>query len=151
MIFENIFIGLGSNIGKREAYINSAIKEIRSIQKTDIIHISSIIETKPIGNVLQPNFLNAVVRINSELEPIRLLNRLQVIEQKLGRHRTEKWSPRTIDLDILFYDELILSSDELTIPHPEIMNRSFILQLMNEIASEYTHPLQKKTMKELYE
>jgi len=151
VIFENIFIGLGSNIGKREAYINSAIKEIRSIQKTDIIHISSIIETKPIGNVLQPNFLNAVVRINSELEPIRLLNRLQVIEQKLGRHRTEKWSFRTIDLDILFYDELILSSDELTIPHPEIMNRSFILQLMNEIASEYTHPLQKKTMKELYE
>lgn len=151
MIFENIFIGLGSNIGKRESYINSAIKEIRSIQKTDIIHISSIIETKPIGNVLQPNFLNAVVRINSELEPIRLLNRLQVIEQKLGRHRTEKWSFRTIDLDILFYDELILSSDELTIPHPEIMNRSFILQLMNEIAPEYTHPLQKKTMKELYE
>lgn len=113
--------------------------------------MSSIIETIPVGNIHQPDFLNCIVQCESELNPSELMQTLLRIERKLGRERREKWGPRTIDCDILFINDEIIDADELKIPHPEIMNRPFILKLMNELAPEFIHPKLNKSMEQLYE
>ena len=113
--------------------------------------ISSIIETKPVGNIHQPDFLNCIIQCDSELSPLELMQTLLNIEKKLGRERKEKWGPRTIDCDILFFNNEVKDTDELKLPHPEIMNRTFILQLMKELAPEFIHPKLNKTMEQLYE
>ncbi len=116
-----------------------------------MIRISSIIETRPVGNIHQPDFLNCIIQCETELSPSELMKTLLRIERNLGRVRKEKWGPRTIDCDILFFDNEISDTDELKLPHPEIMNRSFILQLMNELAPEFIHPKLNKSMEQLYE
>jgi len=116
-----------------------------------MIRISSIIETTPVGNIHQPDFLNCIVQCESELDPSELMHTLLRIERNLGRERKEKWGPRTIDCDILFFSNEIIDTDTLKIPHPEIMNRSFILQLMNELVPEFIHPKLNKSMEQLYE
>lgn len=116
-----------------------------------MIRISSIIETTPVGNIHQPDFLNCIIRCESELGPSELMHTLLRIERNLGRERREKWGPRTIDCDILFFNDEIIDTDTLKIPHPEIMNRPFILQLMNELAPEFIYPKLNKSMEQLYE
>ena len=107
--------------------------------------------TKPVGNIHQPNFLNCIVECDTEMNSHELMHTLLNIEKKMGRERKEKWGPRIIDLDILFFDNEVIDTDVLKIPHPEIMNRSFILQLMNELAPEFMHPKLNQTMEQLYE
>ena len=107
--------------------------------------------TKPVGNIHQPDFLNCIVECETELNSYELMQTLLNIEKKLGRERKEKWGPRTIDLDILFFNDKITDTDDLKIPHPEIINRPFILQLMNELAPKFMHPKLNQTMEQLYE
>ena len=142
---------MGSNLGNKRRFIESAISAIRNEKKISVKRISSIIETKPVGNIHQPDFLNCIIQCDSELSPLELMQTLLNIEKKLGRERKEKWGPRTIDCDILFFNNEVKDTDELKLPHPEIMNRTFILQLMKELAPEFIHPKLNKTMEQLYE
>lgn len=143
------FIALGSNIGKRKQNIENALAKIKKLPESAIASTSSIIETKPVGNTKQPDFLNCVIKLETKLTSAELLNYLLRIEDEMGRVRKEKWGPRIIDLDILFFNDEIIETKDLTIPHPEILNRAFILQLMNEIAKDYVHPRERKTIEEL--
>lgn len=128
-----VFIGLGSNIGDREKHIFDAIKHISSIPDTEVIRMSNIYETEPVGYTEQDRFLNMAVCIVTELEPLELLERLQHIENLLGRQRTVRWGPRTIDLDILLYEDLCLELPQLVIPHPRMFERAFVLIPLSEI------------------
>ena len=133
------YLGLGSNLGNREVFISKALTELS--KKMQILQNSKIIETKPYGNVNQPDFLNCVIKIETELKPDELLKICTEIENKLGRKRTQKWASRTIDIDILFYGTETFQSDKLTIPHPEIQKRKFVLKSLNEICPDLMHPV----------
>jgi len=120
------------------------------LRTTEILSRSKIIETKPVGKIDQPNFLNAVIKISTELKAKELLYELLAIEQKMGRERIEKWGPRSIDLDILFYGNKVIRENDLKVPHPELLNRRFNLRLMKEIAPDFIHPELNKSMEALY-
>ncbi len=141
------FISLGSNLDDRNNYLEKArsfLSDFGEIKKE-----STIIETPAWGKKDQPDFLNQVILIETELSPQELLEECLKIEDKLGRERKEKWGPRTIDLDILFYDELILNKENLIIPHPYITEREFVLKPLNEIAPDFVHPVLGLTTKEM--
>lgn len=138
MASERIFIAIGSNIEPRKDFIEKAIAEIQAFG--ELINKSSIIETEPFGFESETNFLNAVIEIQTDLPPRALLLKLQEIEKKLGRKsksQNKNYSSRTIDLDILYYGNQILISPELTIPHPEIFNRDFVLVLVQETPRDF--------------
>ena len=127
------YIGIGSNLGDREDYITRAIELLKATPLTIVEKVSSIYETKPVGGPPQPNFLNGVIRIATNLSPRALLRRLLEIEQILGRKRTVKNGPRVKDLDILSYGDLEIDEDDLVIPHPRMNDRDFVLKGLNEI------------------
>jgi len=135
---QRVFIAVGSNLGDKIDSCKEAINQIAGL--CEIVKISSLYETEPVGNENQPNFINCVAEINTDLSPHELLKRLNLIEEKLGRVRDEKWGPRTIDLDIIFYNDLIMRDDNLIIPHPRAHLRRFVLEPLCEIAPEFIHP-----------
>ena len=124
-------IALGSNIGDTKANLDLALKMLR--EATDVKQVSSYYSTKPVGYTDQPDFLNAVCIIETELPAMALLAMLQGIEKVMGRERTIKWGPRTIDLDIIQYGDLISKAEELTLPHPRAHERKFVLEPWHEI------------------
>ena len=124
-------IAIGSNIGDTKANLDLALKLLR--EATDVKQVSSYYSTKPVGYTDQPDFLNAVCIIESELPAMALLAMLQGIEKVMGRERTIKWGPRTIDLDIIQYGDLISKAEELTLPHPRAHERKFVLEPWHEI------------------
>lgn len=128
------FIGLGSNLGSRRKNITLAIERINQLKGTRVIKISSIIESLPQGGPPQGKFLNSVIKINTKLSPRSLLNFLQDIESRLGRVRTVKNAPRTIDLDILLYANKKIRQKGLIVPHPRMKKRDFVLMPLREIA-----------------
>lgn len=128
------FIGLGSNVGDREKYLENAIEKLSEADGVDVTQVSSIYETVPVGFTDQDDFLNAVVEIDTSLAPRSLLVTTKRIETELQRVREQHWGPRTIDLDILLYDDTVLSEPHLNLPHPEVMNRAFVLVPLVEIA-----------------
>ncbi len=134
------YIGLGSNMGEREDNINRAIDALDSTDGIDVAKMSSIYETEPVGYLDQPDFLNAVVEIDTDLAPKELLARTKSIEKQLRRRRGIRWGPRTIDLDILLFDNLEMSETDLKLPHPEVRNRAFVLVPLAELAPEYELP-----------
>jgi 2-amino-4-hydroxy-6-hydroxymethyldihydropteridine diphosphokinase len=138
-----IFLGLGSNIGDRLANLSDAFSNFSVLQR------SSIYETEPVGFLNQPWFLNAVINIDTPLSPHALLEFCQSLEKRLGRKRDIPKGPRTIDIDLLFYENRIVSGPKLVIPHPEIAHRRFVLEPLNEIASDFVHPVLNKTITEL--
>ena len=138
-----IFLGIGSNIGDRLTNLQYAYDAFTVVQS------SSVYETEPVGFQQQPWFLNSVLQIKSALLPSDLLKYCLSIESNLGRKREILKGPRTIDIDILFYGSRILEESDLTVPHPEISNRRFVLEPMNEIASDFVHPVSRKTISEL--
>ena len=140
----NVFIGLGSNLGNRTENCLAAIEHLSNF--TIIKSVSSFYETQPVGNEDQPRFINAVAKVNTLLSPLNLLNSLKTVENQLGRERNEKWGPRTIDLDILIYEDFVLDSQELTIPHKELINRRFMMEPLCEIEPWLEHPTLNKTM-----
>lgn len=144
-----VFLGLGSNVGDRYKFITRAIEEIVKIQGVNLIGKSSVYETEPWGNKEQNRFLNSVVEVDANLEPLKLFRELKRVEKKLGRVKNIKWAEREIDIDILFYDDDIILNDTLEIPHHEIENRRFVLVPLEEIASNLIHPVFNKTISEL--
>lgn len=147
---KKVYLGIGSNLGDRLSNIKKACILLAENKNIKIIQQSSIYETVPVGYKDQPDFLNGVIEIQTSLPPRRLLKVLKNIEKKLGRTKSIKWGPRTIDLDILLYEDKVVKNGTLIIPHPEMYKREFILVPLAEIASEIIHPLKKKTILELY-
>jgi 2-amino-4-hydroxy-6-hydroxymethyldihydropteridine diphosphokinase len=145
---EIVFISLGSNIPDKKSYIENAKKEMIKL-KIDIVRESSLYVTEPVGTKGQEDFINQVIKIKTSLAPLKLLIFFNNIETKLGRIPREKWGPREIDIDILFYNDIALNSPELSVPHPEIQNRRFILIPMVEIEKAFIHPVLKQTMEYL--
>lgn len=141
------YIGLGSNLGDRAANINSAIEFLGEVGR--IVKASSLYATEPVGYAEQPEFLNAVVAVETEMIAADLLKACRSIEDRLGRRRTIRWGPRTIDIDILLLGEEIVSLPDLMIPHPRMAERRFVLTPLVEIAPEAVHPLLHKTAAEL--
>lgn len=146
-----VFLSLGSNRGDRLENLRRSLRRIAGIKGVEIKKLSSIYETEPVGFKEQRDFLNMVIEIWTELEPHHLLRTLQSIEKELGRERTFKGGPRTIDIDILYYGNLILNDPMLTIPHPEIENRRFVLVPLNEIAPKFNVPGKGRSVRHLLE
>jgi 2-amino-4-hydroxy-6-hydroxymethyldihydropteridine diphosphokinase len=143
------YLSLGSNVGDRVAHLRDAIARLESIGR--VVSVSSFYETEPVEVTDQPWFLNCAVGLETALTAEQLMARLLQIEQKMGRRRIQKKGPRTIDIDILLFDDLILDSPDVTIPHPAMQERRFVLEPLAEIAAEARHPGVKKTIRELLE
>jgi 2-amino-4-hydroxy-6-hydroxymethyldihydropteridine diphosphokinase len=144
------YIGLGANLGQREKSITAALNALERTRGIVVEAVSSLYQTDPVGGPPgQPEFLNAVARLRTELSPQRLLAVLLNVEHSLGRHRGERWGPRTIDLDILLYDDLVLSEDGLTIPHPLMHERRFVMEPLAEIAADVVHPTLQLTARDI--
>jgi 2-amino-4-hydroxy-6-hydroxymethyldihydropteridine diphosphokinase len=130
------YLSLGSNLGDRKAYLQQATNALSQLPQTSLINTSSIYETPPWGLKEQPAFLNLCVALDTLLAPKALLNACLKIEKSAGRERDIRWGPRVLDIDILTYGEVQLHEDGLTLPHPEMLNRAFVLMPLNEIAPE---------------
>lgn len=143
------YLSVGSNLGDREGYLNGALAALRENPLIQVKKCSELIETKAYGGVEQGDFLNGALEIETLLTPEALLETLHEIENAAGRVRVQRWGPRTLDLDILFYDKLVYESETLILPHPDLENREFVLQPMTAIAPYYRHPLSGKTMEQL--
>jgi len=139
------YLSIGSNMGDREAYLNRAVHTLGEHPKIRVEKVSSYLRTAPYGGVEQEDFLNGAVQIRTLLSPGQLLVVLHEVEAAAGRERLIRWGPRTLDLDILYYDKLILESEELTIPHVDMENRSFVLKPLCELAPTFHHPVSGKT------
>lgn len=144
-----VFLALGTNLNNREENLHRAILEISEI--ATIIAKSSIYETDPVGYIDQERFLNMAIEIETNLKPKELLNQLLQIEQKMGRVREIKNGPRIIDLDILLYEDQIIKSTELQIPHPLMTERKFVLEPLNEIAGDVIYPLTGEKISTIYQ
>lgn len=150
MITVASYLGIGSNLGDRIANIKASIRYLESNSRISVKKISQIYESSACGGPKnQPKYLNAAVKIHTKLTPFDLLNELKNIELRLKREKTVHWGPRTIDLDILLYDSLVLLSDKLSIPHPLLHKRAFVLKPLSEITSNLIHPLLKTRIKDI--
>jgi 2-amino-4-hydroxy-6-hydroxymethyldihydropteridine diphosphokinase len=144
----SVYIGLGSNLGDRAGNLLQAIYWLLA-EGLEVKRLSSIYETEPVEYLEQPRFLNMVARLEGSLpSPEELLHKMLEIEQKMGRKRSMSKGPRTIDLDLLIYRETVMSNSSLTVPHPEISNRAFVLLPLLEIAPDLIHPLTKRPLRE---
>jgi len=143
------YLGIGSNLGDKERYLSDAMEALRAHSLIVVKRISEWIQTKPYGGVEQDDFLNGVVEIETLLGPEELLAALHEIEAAAGRERTVRWGPRTLDLDILFYDRICYESEDLVIPHPDLENRSFVLKPLCSIVPDLRHPVTGKTVRAL--
>jgi len=145
------YIGIGSNLGDKLNYCEKAIAKILKVKQHRLLAKSSFFKTEPVGYVSQDWFVNTVIKIETELEALELLRTLKTIEAQLGRTETIRWGPRRIDLDILFFDDVQIQTEELKVPHPLVQDRKFVLVPLAEIDRQLIHPVLKKTIQELIE
>jgi 2-amino-4-hydroxy-6-hydroxymethyldihydropteridine diphosphokinase len=144
----NVYFSIGSNIGNKKENLKNAINLLQK-NNINIKKISSVYKTEPIGIKKQPYFYNICVKAKTDLTPQKILKIIKKIEKKLGRTKNIKWGPRIIDIDILFYNNIILYAKNLKIPHPEIKKRKFVLIPLYEIDKKIYHPVEKKTIKNM--
>ncbi len=145
------YLGLGSNLGKREANLAEAARRLEQDGQLSVSRASSLYETAPWGYTEQPFFLNCVLEVETTLEPVPLLARVQAVENEIGREPSFRYGPRLIDIDILLYGDLTLSrqNPDLQIPHPRMDQRAFVLVPLSELAAELVHPQLRLTTQEL--
>jgi deoxyguanosine kinase len=145
------YIGLGSNLGDRQRYIDSGVKMLAGAPELHLLRVSDVIETPPLSQDDQPNYLNAVAEVQTQLDAHGLLKTLAEIEILLGRRRKEKWGPRTIDLDLLLFGDEILNEPNLIVPHPQMHLRSFVLKGLSQLNAGLLHPVLGTPVAELAE
>jgi 2-amino-4-hydroxy-6-hydroxymethyldihydropteridine diphosphokinase len=144
------YLGLGSNLGNRLAFLRGGRDTLLNQADIELIQASGVYETEAIGGPTDnPHFLNTVLQIQTSLEPLQLLEACLQVENEFGRSRPVRWAPRTLDIDILFYDNQVLCEEHLTIPHPRLQERAFVLAPLLEIAPDLKHPLLDQTIVEL--
>ena len=143
------YIAFGSNMGDKKMYIDNGIRGLAETKGCRIEAISDYLITEPYGVTDQDEFLNGVLKMRTLLTPGELLVRLHQLEQEANRERIIHWGPRTLDLDILFYEDFVSGTKELTVPHPDMQNRSFVLDPMDELNPGYVHPLLQKTIRQM--
>lgn len=150
-----VYLGLGANLGKRIKALEEAVKRLGSHPDISVLGKSPYYETEPQGGPPQPRFINAVLCVETSLSPRELLGVVQGVEKALGRQRNasseERWGPRTIDIDILLYDNRIVEDEDLKIPHPMMHQRRFVLEPLSDISPEFVHPVLKKAVSRLLE
>jgi len=143
------YLGLGSNMGERIRYLNRAVRCLDSTSGVVVTRVSPVYESTPVGGPPQPDYLNAVVEIDTVLDARRLLHLCLGIEDALGRKRTVRFGPRTIDIDIELFGDMVLESGDLVLPHPRMHERAFVLRPLADIAPEVVHPVLGLTVGEL--
>ena len=142
------YVGLGSNLGDRAAYLLLGLSALSRLPKTHLLRLSPVYETDPVGPP-QPPYLNMVAELETELSPKGLLAEMLGIEKALGRERRERWGPRTLDLDLLLYGDLVLEEAGLSVPHPRLHERAFVLVPLLDLLPEGRHPLLGQSFAEL--
>ena len=148
VFFHTAYVALGSNLGDKEANLRKAL-ELLEERGVEVVKTSSFICTEPYGVTDQPQFLNGVCEVRTSLVPLALLHTLLEIEQEMGRVRLRHWGERNIDLDLLLYEDVVIDTPELKLPHPDMQNRDFVLLPLAEIAPELVHPILQKSIEEL--
>ena len=148
VFFHTAYVALGSNLGDKEANLRKAL-ELLEERGVEVVKTSSFICTEPYGVTDQPPFLNGVCEVRTSLVPLALLHTLLEIEQEMGRVRLRHWGERNIDLDLLLYEDVVMDTPQLKLPHPDMQNRDFVLLPLAEIAPELVHPTLQKTISEL--
>ena len=143
------YIGIGSNLGDKRDRCERGVTEVLKLDRNRLLARSSLYTTQPLGYADQDWFVNLVIKIETNLDAFALFQSLKEIESRLGRLRNFRWGPRTIDLDILFFDHLDFQTEELTIPHPRVPERQFVLIPLAEIDPKFVHPVLRKTIQEL--
>ncbi len=148
---ENIaYIAIGSNIGNRIDFMRQATALINNNEMCSTVIASAVYETKPYGDTEQQNFFNAVIKIKTLLSLDGLFELLKHIETRVGRNKSRHWGPREIDLDLLFYNDVIYSDERLTVPHKDVQNRDFVLVPLCEISPDFVHPVLDKKVCDIY-
>ena len=142
------YVGLGSNLGDRSAHLLLGLSALSRLPDTHLLRLSPVYETEPVGPP-QPPYLNLVAELETELAPRALLLEMLRIERALGRERRERWGPRTLDLDLLLYGDLVLEEEGLTVPHPRLHERAFVLVPLLDLLPEGRHPLLGQSFREL--
>lgn len=147
--WHTVYLSIGSNMGDRQQYLEQAIDALRDHAQIKVGRVSEWVNTKPYGEVEQQDFLNGIVEIHTLLTPQELLEELHRIEAAAGRERLVHWGPRTLDLDIVFYDDLVYEAKDLTIPHVDMANRYFVLKPLSQMIPYYVHPVIGKNVNQL--
>ena len=148
---EKIYVGLGANVGDREAHLRSAVVAVGARPELRVVGASKVYESAPVGYADQPDFLNAAVELETEVSPRDLLQTLLELERSLGRVRGQRWGPRIIDLDLLLYGHRIVQEQGLTVPHPHLHLRAFVLLPLCDLNPEGVHPLTRQSFRSLAE
>jgi 2-amino-4-hydroxy-6-hydroxymethyldihydropteridine diphosphokinase len=144
------YIGVGSNMGDRRGNIEAAVRALGGAADIDVVAVSSVQPSRPVGGPAgQRDYFNAVVAILTTLDPRALLDTLRGVEQQLGRRRAERWGPRTIDLDLLLYDQQTIDEEDLVVPHPRMHQRRFVMEPLAEIAPDVMHPVLGRSANEI--
>lgn len=147
--WKKAYLGIGSNMGDRKGYIGQAKRRLEENPKIRSLRLSELIVTPPYGDVEQEDFLNGAVELETLYSPWELLDFLQLLEKEAHRERTVRWGPRTLDLDLLFFEDFVSDDPRLTVPHPDLHNRRFVLEPLSELCPGYIHPLLGKSIRQL--